>query len=278
MKAPNWEQLWESAWTVLWRLLPLLAIIFSSGISGAWFNEQFRSELLWLRWGWLGAWIAGVSVFGGVRMVAQDKKDIRGWLIIVAGGITEVLLSGAYFGEDHNWLLALVLGLYPTGVAILAGFGEATMQLQRAAKEERADDKAWERAQAEKDADRKAAAYLRKLELNAQITANVQIAKVQAEITSANVRELPQPSPLTANNSANHSTNGGRPHLNPEELSALSAIQSVVNGGTFASSEAVEFSPWSKTKTYELLAVAEEAGLVAKIGHGKWQFRMDEVS
>lgn len=274
MRGKSWEELWESSWTVLWRLLPLLAIVFSSGISGAWFNEQFRTELLWLRWGWLGAWIAGIAVFGGVRMVATDKKDIRGWLIIVAGGVTEVLLSAQYFGADHDWLTAIVLGIYPTGVAILAGFGEAAIQAQRANKEEERDQLMWEREQAEKDAERRAAERLRKMELNAQITANVQIARVQAEINSANVHELPQLPQPSANSSANHS----RSPLNAEELSALSAIRSVVNFGVFASSEAVEFSPWSKTKTYELLAVAEEAGLVAKIGHGKWQFRMDEVS
>jgi hypothetical protein len=132
----------------------------------------------------------------------------------------------------------------------------------------------WEREQAEKEAERRAAERLRKMELNAQITANVQIARVQAEINAANVHELPRlPQP-----SANVPPNRPQPSLNFEELSALRAIRSVVNFGVFASSEAVDASPWSKTKTYELLAAAEEAGLVAKIGHGKWQFTMEEVS
>ena len=62
---------------ILWLILIAGSIVFAAGISGTWLNAQMPEGLAHWRWGWLGATLAGLTVFGGVFLAQREQKI--GW-------------------------------------------------------------------------------------------------------------------------------------------------------------------------------------------------------
>ena len=253
------SKLWDLLTGNLWRLLTVSAIIFAAGISGSWLGAQMRDPLPnW--WGWFGAALAGIAVFGGVTLILE--RNPIGWIIMAVGGIADIALSAAYFGDGHNLILAIVLGAYPTGIAILGGVVEATTAKLQAHKTETEERKKWEREQEEKDRD---AERLRKEEAM-RLRAQVRIEEIRAQaLLSAELRELPPPTAENPRKSAEKS-------LTTEEFRELSAIRSAVSGPKFSTPEAIAVSSFGKTKVYSLLDAALASGNVRKVAQGQWEF------
>lgn len=251
--------LWDLFAGNLWRLLTVAAIIFAAGISGAWLGTEMRNPIpQW--WGWYGAGIAGFAVFGGVKIILDGRRI--GWVVLAVGGIADVALSAAYFGEGHHPLLALVLGSYPTAIAVLGGVVEASASKQHQAKTEEDELKKWEREQAEKDRE----AERKRKEEVIRLRAQVRIEEIRAAaLTSTEVRELPPPGTEIPRKSAEKS-------LSDEEFRELSAIRSAVSGPKFTTPEAIAVSSFGKTKVYSLLDAALACGNVRKIAQGQWEF------
>lgn len=126
----------------IFRLLTLAAIIFAAGISGAWLADQFTAPLP-QAWGFFGALIIGVAIYGGVMLGTQG--DRAGYVIAGLGAVAEVTFGFWYFAHGHDAFTALVLGIVPTGIAIVSGLVENT-----------ADNQAHAQAQAQAHAERQA--------------------------------------------------------------------------------------------------------------------------
>jgi len=132
----------------LWRILTIACIIFASGISGTWFNDQFKGDLQKQRWGWFGATIAGVAIFGGVLLAvdslepiyvlreeqdteeqyAEKKKRARlvknigfyaGVFAVIIGVAADCVMSANYFAAGHDLVTAAVLGFYPSLLSVI---------------------------------------------------------------------------------------------------------------------------------------------------------------
>lgn len=121
-------QLWDqhANTRTLGRILTICAVVFAAGISGSWLNAQFEGNLQGLAWGWFGALIAGGAVFLGVLYSTQGER-VKGGAIVLVGAAADMLMSYQYFAHaKHDALTALVLGLFPSLLAILCGVAEAT--------------------------------------------------------------------------------------------------------------------------------------------------------
>jgi hypothetical protein len=179
----------------LWRSLTIAALIFAAGISGSWLNAQFDPLLRSLWWGWFGALIAGCAVFGGVVLVTQGAR--QGWLILLVGALADVTLSYQYFGATHDRNTALVLGLYPTLVAILGGVVEAVHQ-------RRDVEVLWDEA----DREREWQAQLAREERDAQIKLELEKARIEAR-TRVRLADVRPNDSVQPNVRANDFPNGG---------------------------------------------------------------------
>jgi hypothetical protein len=102
----------------LFRVLPILAIIFQAGISGAWFAGQFAAPLP-PAWGWFGAGIIGVTMWAGIELAVDGQR--LGWPIALVAGAADVVMASAYFGAEHPPLLTWSLALAPAGITVLVG-------------------------------------------------------------------------------------------------------------------------------------------------------------
>lgn len=154
----------------LWQWLTWLAIVFAAGISGAWLSGQFGESILPFWWGFLGSGIVGIAIYGGVNLAIEGYR--RGWVIVTFAGIAEIVFGYQLFSDSHDMYTALVLGIVPTAIAVLSGTVKSTQDQRAEVKVEsaQADTLAWDRAQAEKVADREYRLELRRIALSGQVS------------------------------------------------------------------------------------------------------------
>ncbi len=107
---------------ILWWLLVIGSIIFAAGISGTWLNAQFPASLSAAYWGWVGSFLAGLTVFGGVLLAQRGEKI--GWVVAGVGASVDILIDVAFFAEIHGLGMATALGFFPMLVSCLAGIIE----------------------------------------------------------------------------------------------------------------------------------------------------------
>jgi len=129
-------------WAV--RGTAIAAIVFSSGISGAWLGAQMH-EPLPFAWGWFGAVVMAVAMFGGVALVSRGVKS--GWLAVGLSVTAEVVYDYHYFA-GHDLLTHIILAATPMGIALAAGWVEGAWE---AVEEERKSEA--ERARAAREAE-----------------------------------------------------------------------------------------------------------------------------
>lgn len=172
----------------MWKALTFLAIIFAGGISGTWLGEQMRAPLPW-QWGWFGAILAGVAIFGGVNLATRG--DALGWLIITATGLATVVMDIMYFWDDHQWL-ALPLGLFPTALAVLGGMVEARSTAHAETQQRAASEADRARQQRIQDEDRAHQRHLEELQLKATLRAQLIAAQAAAPSASPAPPAAPQ--------------------------------------------------------------------------------------
>ena len=124
----------------LFRVLPIMAIIFQAGISGAWWAGQLTVPLP-PAWGWFGAGIIGITMWAGVELAVDGKQ--LGWPIALVAGAADVVMAAAYFGEAHGLLLTWSLALAPAGITVLVGLQasmhEAVLRAEDAKRREAED-------------------------------------------------------------------------------------------------------------------------------------------
>lgn len=124
------------ALAILWPALLLASVIYGAGITGAWLSQQMR-EPLPPAWGWLGAGILSLTVFGGVALGTRRRWD--GWLIAVVAGLATIVMDCLYFSDGGHGLLSIPLGAFQTFVALLSGYifaQSVTLQQQTEAQAE----------------------------------------------------------------------------------------------------------------------------------------------
>jgi hypothetical protein len=141
----------------VFRLLPVGAIVFQAGISGAWWAEQFRAPLPGL-WGWFGAALVGVGMWAGVEIVVRGER--RGWLLVGVTGTADSVMAWSYFDHAAPGVGA-ALAVAPALLTVLAGWegaiiGEMRRREASAAREVEIDEELAER--------RREAAHRRRLE------------------------------------------------------------------------------------------------------------------
>lgn len=107
----------------LWPALIAGSIVFAAGISGTWLNQQMPSQLAPLAWGWFGAALVGLAVFGGVNLAQRGERI--GWTVAAVGAAVDVAVNVVFFRQAHGWVLAAALGAFPMLISILAGIVEA---------------------------------------------------------------------------------------------------------------------------------------------------------
>ena len=107
---------------LLWLILITGSIIFAAGISGTWLNAQMPDSLAVWRWGWLGAGLAGLTVFGGVFLTQRGQKI--GWAVALVGAAIDILIDVQFFRMSHDLTMSVALGIFPMLVAVLAGIVE----------------------------------------------------------------------------------------------------------------------------------------------------------
>jgi hypothetical protein len=146
----------------LWPLLLIGSIVYAAGPNGAWMARQFTAPVPPF-WGWFGAVLLGVAVFGGIKLAVSGSKT--GIAIAAVGGIVAVVVDAQYFATaGHAGLMPLLLGAFPTLLAVLAGIveglearaQESTAAAQAQARESRSAEEArqrleWELREAAKD-------------------------------------------------------------------------------------------------------------------------------
>lgn len=194
----------------MWRLLTVAAIVFSSGISGAALAGYMHAPLpAW--WGWFGAALAGVAVYGGVTLVLDGERI--GFLILAFGAAAEIALSAAYFGEGHTLLLALILGAYPSAVAILSGLVESRRARHAEAKAEREERRL--EAQRRRDEDRRYEREQQRLDREAEREAQRRRDELRLELELARLsghdRTVATPPAVTGQWPDSGRTNGHAP-------------------------------------------------------------------
>lgn len=229
-----------------WRCVAIAAIIFESGISGSWLAAQMRDPLPYW-WGFFGAVIQGLATFGGVNLAQRGRRI--GWLVIAVSGGAGVVFSYVFFGEVHSWFVAGVLGIYPTGVAVLGGVVESSQQDLSKRDALEAEEREFKRQR-----------LLKQDELRTQI---------KLEEVRTKIHEFPAPS-VNVHVQNNSSVNVRE--LTSDEKAALDIISKAL-GDTFTSAQAEEVSPLGRTKTYEVLKLSQEHGILVKEERGKWRFK-----
>lgn len=172
----------------MWKALTFLAIVFAGGISGTWLGEQMRAPLPW-QWGWFGAILAGVAIFGGVNLAIRG--DWLGWLIITATGFATVVMDIMYFWPDHQ-LLALPLGVFPTALAVLGGMVEARSASHAETQQRAASEADRARLQRIEDEDRAHQRRLEELKLKAELRSQILAAQASAPVASPAPPATPQ--------------------------------------------------------------------------------------
>jgi len=107
---------------ILWLTLIAGSIVFAAGISGTWLNAQMPEGLAHWRWGWLGATLAGLTVFGGVFLAQREQKI--GWAVAATGALVDILIDVQFFLVSHDLVMSAALGIFPMLIAVLAGVVE----------------------------------------------------------------------------------------------------------------------------------------------------------
>jgi hypothetical protein len=109
-----------------WFLLSILSIAYAAGTAGSWLSEQYHGFLYgW--YGWPGALIRGLAIFGGVRLIGRKRKI--GWLPVILGGIYAILCDYQYFQMTHSGWVVMVLGVFPTAIAVFCGLIETDVEV-----------------------------------------------------------------------------------------------------------------------------------------------------
>lgn len=135
----------------LWPALLVGSIVYAAGPNGAWMARQFTAPVP-AGWGWFGAVLLGLAIFGGIKLAAQRSRI--GIAIATVGGVVAVVIDAQYFAAaGHGRLLSLALGAFPTMLAVLAGIVEASAVTvaEERANVEAAARLAWELREASKD-------------------------------------------------------------------------------------------------------------------------------
>lgn len=129
-----------------WRLLAFGAIIGEAAISGSFLSEQMKNPLPYW-WGFYLATIQGLATFGGVNVTQRGspKAKRKGWVIVLIGGGAGMAFSFMFFGGIHDPVIGTIMGLFPTGVAVMAGLIESNQQDIVRAERLEEDDKEFER-------------------------------------------------------------------------------------------------------------------------------------
>lgn len=166
----------------LWPALLVGSIVYAAGPNGAWMARQFTAPVP-AGWGWFGAVLLGLAIFGGIKLAAQRSRI--GIAIATVGGVVAVVIDAQYFAAaGHGRLLSLALGAFPTMLAVLAGIVEgidATRLETRSAAE--ADRRlAWELREASKDRE-----VQRRLQLRAPAT---QVNATQMQVDASASQEI----------------------------------------------------------------------------------------
>jgi len=156
------------------RITAILAIVFSSGISGAWLGRQM-TEPLPFAWGWFGAAIMAVSMFGGVALVSRGIRS--GWIAVTLTVMAEVVYDYHYF-SGHDFLTHVILAATPMGIALAAGWVEGSWE---AVEEARRREEERERAEREAELERERMRMKHRREL-ARIRAEVRALQAQPQI------------------------------------------------------------------------------------------------
>lgn len=106
----------------LWPALLVGSIIYAAGPNGAWMARQFTAPVPpW--WGWFGAVLLGLAIFGGIKLATAGRAI--GIAIALVGGIVAIAVDAQYFASaGHHPVMAALLGLFPTLLAVLAGIVE----------------------------------------------------------------------------------------------------------------------------------------------------------
>ena len=112
----------------LFRFLPALAIIFASGISGAWWSAQFTAPLP-TAWGWFGAVIIGITLWAGVEIAVRGER--AGWIIAAVAAGMDVVMAGLYFSA-HPPLVAWSLALAQPLITLLVAYQSALYERRAA--------------------------------------------------------------------------------------------------------------------------------------------------
>lgn len=174
----------------LFRGLTISAIVFAAGISGAWLSEQFTAPLP-AKWGFFGALIIGIAIYGGVALGTHG--DRKGYIIAALGSVAEIVFGFWYFAHAHDPVTSLVLGIVPTGIAIMGGLVENSVEVLEQADAQLADALAWERKRQEQADQRAHDEKLARIQANAQ--ARIEKARIEAE--SATPQPTTDPAPKT---------------------------------------------------------------------------------
>lgn len=133
-----------------WRGLALMAIIGEAGISGSFLAGQMKSPLPY-QYGFYLALVQGLATFGGVDIAQKGNR--KGWAVVAISGTAGVVFSFMFFGGMHDIVIGTIMGIFPTGVAIMAGLIDSSQQQAYRKEQEEKDDKEFER-QRIRDADR----------------------------------------------------------------------------------------------------------------------------
>jgi hypothetical protein len=148
---------------LLWPALLVGSIIYAAGPNGSWMARQFTAPVPpW--WGWFGAVLLGLAIFGGIKLATAGRRAI-GIAIALVGGIVAIAVDAQYFAAaGHGLVMAALLGLFPTLLAVLAGIvegievsaQESTVEADSRAERERATEAErlrleWELREAAKD-------------------------------------------------------------------------------------------------------------------------------
>ena len=269
----------------LWRVLTASCIVFAAGISGTWFNDQFTNDLQMQRWGWFGATIAGIAIFGGVMLAIDSLEPLRiermeseteeeyekkfsraaiikaigfwaGTAAVIIGVLADCVMSANYFKSGHDIITASVLGFYPSLLSVIGGVIEGVRGIS-SRNQKRVEDKETQKLK-----------FSHEIEL-AKINARLELEKERARLKSVNVHER-QPAQLTIVHEQKNDAVNIR-ELNHEETTIIQAVRERFPLA-FTSMQAEDVSPIGRTKTYAALKAAHEVGLIERESKGKWRF------
>lgn len=271
---------WLSEVITLWRCMTFGSVVFAAGISGTWFNGQFADDLGSLYWGWFGAGLVGLCLFAGVSLAIQGMFG-KEWVsiglgvgLILVGVVVDATMGAQYFGGKHEGVTQIVLGLFAPVTAVLCGAAEAVQEWRKGVKQEEKETTTLS-MQME--------LQIRLAEVNAQIQADKERAIETERIKSDERRHgrelqlqkalaVPVIQPPSVNVHVQESSSVNIRELTSDEKIALDTIRTRL-GDVFTSSQVEEVSPLGRTKTYEVLKLSQERGILEKEERGKWRFK-----